>query len=166
MHTPPDQPVRVELWWQKKQSMKGMGHIACSQQTQEEQSLEKRWAQSVSASHKLSRFRASVLTGCWAERQACTGSNDCSWRMFHLPSGEPVMSGEGHSGWLAAVAFHPQATVLASGAGDAAVKLWSFRRRRCVATLQGDQTTEVLLGSVAVYARSSSADVHTSCATP
>lgn len=68
--------------------------------------------------------------------------------MFHLPGGEPVMSGEGHSGWLAAVAFHPQATVLASGAGDAAVKLWSFRRRRCVATLQGGQIAAVLLGSL------------------
>ncbi|KAK9846353.1 hypothetical protein WJX81_002170 [Elliptochloris bilobata] len=66
-----------------------------------------------------------------------TGSDDCTWRMFHLPTGEAVMSGEGHTGWLAAVAFHPQAELLASGAGDAAVKLWSFRRRRCVATLYG-----------------------------
>ena len=31
-----------------------------------------------------------------------------------------------------------QAEVLASGAGDAAVKLWRFSRRRCVATLHGD----------------------------
>ena len=30
-----------------------------------------------------------------------------------------------------------QAEVLASGAGDAAVKLWSFSRRRCMATLHG-----------------------------
>jgi WD40 repeat protein len=115
------------------------------------------------------------------------GSDDCSWRMFHLPSGELVMSGEGHAGWLAAVAFHPQArsagrmppartvqvplaqsadgarpgaamaslgtgprprpdgrgrpapqaTLLASAAGDAAVKLWSFALRRCVCTLRG-----------------------------
>ena len=97
------------------------------------------------------------------------------------------MSGEGHAGWLAAVAFHPQArsagrmlpartvqvlfaqsadgprpgaamaslgtgsrpwpdgrgrpapqaTLLASAAGDAAVKLWSFALRRCVCTLRG-----------------------------
>lgn len=31
-----------------------------------------------------------------------------------------------------------QAEVLASGAGDAAVKLWSFSRRRCMVTLHGD----------------------------
>lgn len=135
IRTPPDQPqYKVE---DEKQSIKGMGHMACSQQKQEQRPLEKSWAKSVSASHKLSRSLASLLTGSWAKLRACTGSNDCSWRMFRLPGGEPVMGGEGHSGWLTAVAFHPLATVLASGAGDAAVKLWSFRRRRCVATLQG-----------------------------
>lgn len=45
------------------------------------------------------------------------------------------MCGEGHSEWVAGVDFHPSGASLASGGGDGRVKLWSFERQRCVATL-------------------------------
>jgi WD40 repeat protein len=44
------------------------------------------------------------------------------------------MCGEGHKDWVAGVDFHPSGTSLASGSGDASVKLWSFEKQRCVAT--------------------------------
>jgi len=44
------------------------------------------------------------------------------------------MCGEGHKDWVAGIDFHPTGTSLASGSGDATVKLWSFERQRCVAT--------------------------------
>ena len=37
-----------------------------------------------------------------------TGSDDKTWKMWHLPRGDLIMSGEGHTDWLAGVAFHPK----------------------------------------------------------
>lgn len=37
-----------------------------------------------------------------------TGSDDKTWKMWHLPKGDLIMSGEGHTDWLAGVAFHPK----------------------------------------------------------
>ena len=75
----------------------------------------------VSAPHQLACLPAPVSrpSGC------CTGSDDCTWRMHRLPSAEPVMSGEGHTGWLSAVAFHPQACTCA------AVYCFRSRLRNC-----------------------------------
>jgi WD40 repeat protein len=64
-----------------------------------------------------------------------TASDDHTWRLWHLPDGDLIMSGDGHADWVAAVAFHPCGACLASGSGDATVKLWDFTRQRCVATL-------------------------------
>lgn len=36
------------------------------------------------------------------------------------------MSGEGHRNWVSGVTFHPQGTMLATGAGDNTVKIWDF----------------------------------------
>ncbi|KAK9814852.1 hypothetical protein WJX73_000236 [Symbiochloris irregularis] len=68
---------------------------------------------------------------------AVTASDDHTWQMWHLPSGERILSGEGHAGWVAGVAFHPKGTYLASASGDACVKLWSFASQKCVATYKG-----------------------------
>lgn len=56
----------------------------------------------------LSRSPAGLPYMSYGPSGRCAGSDDCTWRMFHLPSAEPVMGGEGHTGWLSAVAFHPQ----------------------------------------------------------
>lgn len=39
---------------------------------------------------------------------AVTASDDHTWRMWHLPSCEQIMTGEGHTGWVAGLDFHPQ----------------------------------------------------------
>lgn len=36
-----------------------------------------------------------------------TGSDDRTWKMWSLPRGDLIMSGEGHSDWLSDVDFHP-----------------------------------------------------------
>lgn len=52
-----------------------------------------------------------------------TASDDKTWKMWHLPGGDLVMCGEGHKDWVAGVDFHPSGTSLASGSGDATVKV-------------------------------------------
>ena len=37
-----------------------------------------------------------------------TGSDDKTWKMWHLPRGDLIMSGEGHTDWVAGVSFHPK----------------------------------------------------------
>ena len=64
-----------------------------------------------------------------------TASDDHTWRLWHMPDGDLIMSGEGHTDWVAAVDFHPRGAALASASGDATVKLWDFAQQQCVATL-------------------------------
>jgi len=63
-----------------------------------------------------------------------TASDDCTWKMWSLPQGEIVMSGDGHKDWVAGVNFNPEGTHLVSASGDCTVKLWSFEQAKCVAT--------------------------------
>ena len=66
----------------------------------------------------------------------CAGSDDCTWHMYRLPSSELVVSGEGHSGWLSAIAFHPQARPQAAAHLQASTRscmdLWRWFRRASV----------------------------------
>ncbi len=48
---------------------------------------------------------------------AVTASDDHTWQMWHLPSGERILSGEGHAGWVAGVAFHPKVSTSAIEVG-------------------------------------------------
>jgi len=43
-----------------------------------------------------------------------TASDDATWKMWDLPSGDLIMSGDGHKDWVAGVNFHPAGTHLAS----------------------------------------------------
>lgn len=45
---------------------------------------------------------------------AVTASDDHTWHMWHLPSGERILSGEGHAGWVAGAQFHPKVRRLAA----------------------------------------------------
>ena len=64
-----------------------------------------------------------------------TASDDRSWKMWGLPDGELIMSGDGHRDWVSGVDFHPRGAHLVSSSGDCTVKLWDFEASRCVLTL-------------------------------
>ncbi|KAK2956251.1 putative Vegetative incompatibility protein HET-E-1 [Blattamonas nauphoetae] len=64
-----------------------------------------------------------------------TTSDDTTWKMWSLPNGELIMSGEGHRDWVARASFHPGGLKLATASGDCTVKLWDFATAACEATL-------------------------------
>ena len=37
-----------------------------------------------------------------------TGSDDHTWKVWAVPSGEHLMTGEGHEDWLSSIQFHPR----------------------------------------------------------
>ena len=61
-----------------------------------------------------------------------TASDDSTWKMWSLPTGELIMSGEGHRDWVSDVAFSPTDPQLATTSGDSTVKLWDFKSASCV----------------------------------
>ncbi len=75
-------------------------------------------------------------------------SDDKVWKMWAFPSGELIMSGEGHKDWIADCDFHPKymswfntrnsldrGTHLATASGDGTVKLWDFSKSTATLTL-------------------------------
>ncbi|XP_073392267.1 flagellar WD repeat-containing protein Pf20 isoform X2 [Physcomitrium patens] len=71
-----------------------------------------------------------------------TASDDGTWRMWGLPAGDLIMTGEGHKDWVSGLDFHPKGMHLASTSGDCTVKLWSFEKSRCIHTF-ADHTQAV-----------------------
>lgn len=63
-----------------------------------------------------------------------TCSDDKSWKLWSVPNGDLIMSGDGHEDWLSCVDIHPRGTHLATSSGDGTVKLWNFARECCSAT--------------------------------
>lgn len=63
-----------------------------------------------------------------------TASDDMTWKMWTVPAGELIMSGDGHKDWLAGLDFHPAGTHLVTSGGDGLVKLWDFASASCSAT--------------------------------
>jgi len=86
--------------------------------------------------HTWKGHEAGVSAVAWHPTKpiVATASDDASWKMWSIPDGELIMSGEGHQDWLSAVAFHPQGTHLASASGDGVVKVWDFVTASCAAT--------------------------------
>lgn len=64
-----------------------------------------------------------------------TVSDDETWKLWSVPAGELIMSGEGHRGWLAGICFHPRGSHVATSSGDNTVKLWDFVSASCSLTL-------------------------------
>jgi WD40 repeat protein len=60
-----------------------------------------------------------------------TGSDDTTWKLWSVPSGDLIMSGEGHQDWIGGVSFHPRASFLATASGDGCVKVWDFVNAKC-----------------------------------
>jgi len=65
---------------------------------------------------------------------SATTSDDGTWMLWALPSGELIIKGEGHKDWIAACDFHPRGSHLATASGDSTVKLWDFAKTACAAT--------------------------------
>lgn len=71
------------------------------------------------------------------KKQICaTSSDDGTWRLFSLPQGELIMTGEGHRDWVAGVCIHPKGNMCATASGDKTVKLWDFVSAACKSTLK------------------------------
>lgn len=51
------------------------------------------------------------------------------WKMWSIPNGELILTGEGHKSWVSCVDFHPMAANLATSSGDGTVKV---NRTTCV----------------------------------
>eukprot|EP00933_Yihiella_yeosuensis_P071189 TRINITY_DN7938_c1_g2_i1.p1 TRINITY_DN7938_c1_g2~~TRINITY_DN7938_c1_g2_i1.p1 ORF type:complete len:582 (+),score=135.38 TRINITY_DN7938_c1_g2_i1:83-1828(+) len=64
-----------------------------------------------------------------------TASDDHTWKMWSMPEGQLVLSGEGHKDWVSGVAFHPRGSLVASTSGDATVKIWDVSKEKCRHTL-------------------------------
>ncbi|XP_046899299.1 sperm-associated antigen 16 protein [Hypomesus transpacificus] len=66
-----------------------------------------------------------------------SSSDDQLWKLWGMPVGEMIMTGEGHSDWLSGCSFHPNGGSLATTSGDTTVRIWDFSRGRCTLTLEG-----------------------------
>ncbi|XP_041372163.1 sperm-associated antigen 16 protein-like isoform X2 [Gigantopelta aegis] len=69
--------------------------------------------------------RKQILASC---------SDDHTWKMWAVPSGDIIMTGEGHTDWVSSCDFHPSGAKLATTSGDTTVKIWDFNKAECVHT--------------------------------
>lgn len=63
-----------------------------------------------------------------------TGSDDTTWKLWTVPNGDLIMSGEGHLDWIGGLAFSPRGDLLATCSGDGNVKIWDFVNASCAYT--------------------------------
>ncbi|XP_078259806.1 sperm-associated antigen 16 protein [Rhinoraja longicauda] len=66
-----------------------------------------------------------------------TGSDERLWKMWSIPNGDIIMTGEGHSDWLSGCCFHHSGNMLATTSGDKTMKIWDFAKAECVLTFSG-----------------------------
>uniref|UniRef100_A0A7S3GHL0 Sperm-associated antigen 16 protein n=1 Tax=Palpitomonas bilix TaxID=652834 RepID=A0A7S3GHL0_9EUKA len=87
---------------------------------------------------------AAVSNICVHPRKPILGtcSDDGTWRMYSIPNGDLIMSGDGHKDWVSGMDFHPRGTHAVTGSGDGTVKIWSFSSASCTSTLR-DHTQAV-----------------------
>jgi len=64
-----------------------------------------------------------------------TCSDDHTWKMWSIPEGQLVLSGEGHKDWVSGIDFHPRGALVATTSGDATVKIWDVEKEKCKHTL-------------------------------
>nr|KAG5692362.1 hypothetical protein BaRGS_007975 [Batillaria attramentaria] len=63
-----------------------------------------------------------------------TSSDDHTWKIWSVPSGEIIFTGTGHTEWVSDCAFHPSGSTLATTSGDTTVKIWNFSEPGCTHT--------------------------------
>eukprot|EP00931_Biecheleriopsis_adriatica_P073798 TRINITY_DN48017_c0_g1_i1.p1 TRINITY_DN48017_c0_g1~~TRINITY_DN48017_c0_g1_i1.p1 ORF type:complete len:592 (+),score=155.88 TRINITY_DN48017_c0_g1_i1:117-1892(+) len=65
-----------------------------------------------------------------------TACDDHTWKMWSMPEGQLVLSGEGHRDWVSGIAFHPRGSLVATTSGDATMKIWDVAKEKCKHTLK------------------------------
>jgi WD40 repeat protein len=65
-----------------------------------------------------------------------TASDDYTWKIWTIPQGDLIMSGEGHKDWVSGIAFHPRGSHLATSSGDCTIKIWDFMNASCSHTFK------------------------------
>ncbi|KAM6977642.1 sperm-associated antigen 16 protein [Aplochiton taeniatus] len=66
-----------------------------------------------------------------------SSSDDKLWRLWGLPEGELIATGEGHTDWLSGISIHPDGAKLATTGGDGSLRIWDLSVGHCVLTLEG-----------------------------
>ncbi|XP_056302663.1 sperm-associated antigen 16 protein [Danio aesculapii] len=92
---------------------------------------------SLSNSFKAHTMAVSFLALHPRKMIVASSSDDQLWRLWAIPKGEMIMTGEGHTDWLSSCSFHPSGDFLGTTSGDATVKVWDFAQSRCVLSLEG-----------------------------
>lgn len=92
---------------------------------------------SVIKSIKAHTMAASYLALHPRKLLVASTSDDHLWRLWGMPEGEMIMTGEGHTDWLSSCSFHPTGHCLATTSGDSTVRIWDFAKSCCVLTLEG-----------------------------
>lgn len=64
-----------------------------------------------------------------------TACDDHTWKMWSMPEGQLVLSGEGHRDWVSGISFHPRGSLVATSSGDATIKIWDVAKEKCKHTL-------------------------------
>mmetsp|Transcript_29622 Transcript_29622/g.66724 ORF Transcript_29622/g.66724 Transcript_29622/m.66724 type:complete len:615 (+) Transcript_29622:1-1845(+) len=64
-----------------------------------------------------------------------TACDDHTWKMWSVPEGQLVLSGEGHRDWVSGIAFHPRGSLVATSSGDSTLKIWDVAQEKCKHTL-------------------------------
>ncbi|XP_042192511.1 sperm-associated antigen 16 protein isoform X2 [Callorhinchus milii] len=86
---------------------------------------------------KLHELAVSCLSLHPRKEILVTGSDDRLWKMWSIPNGDIIMTGEGHADWLSGCSFHPSGNLLATVSGDSTVKIWNFLKTDCLLTFKG-----------------------------
>lgn len=71
------------------------------------------------------------------DRLLATGDNNCKICLWQLPTGQQILTCQGHTNWVRSVAFHPDGETFVSGSADRTVKLWSVQTGQCLKTFTG-----------------------------
>lgn len=71
-----------------------------------------------------------------------TASDDHTWKLWQMPTGEHVLTGEGHTDWVSGIAFHPRGSLVATTSGDFTTKIWDVSKEKCKHTFK-DHTQAV-----------------------
>jgi WD40 repeat protein len=96
-------------------------------------------------------------------RQAISGSDDKTLKLWDLETGKVVRTLEGHSGRVYAVAVTPEGAQAVSASGDHTLKVWELDSGLCLATFTADApilSCAVARDGVTIVAGDASGAVH------